>query len=117
MPIFLDIRKHKKLRRCLHTTEVAGSNPASPTFVSLSLQVKRKCKEGSGHTLGLFYTSPITATLIYVGRRRAGARFGGWVGALRDGGFGIGRVTGSSGVRVTVAPWCATSREAPWSKV
>jgi len=40
----------------------------------------------------------------YVGRRRAGARPGGWEGVSRAGGFGIGRVTGSSGARVTVAP-------------
>jgi hypothetical protein len=54
---------------------------------------------------------------LYVGWRRAGARSGGWAGALRAGGFGIGRVTGSSDARVTVAPWCATSSGAPWSKV
>jgi hypothetical protein len=53
----------------------------------------------------------------YVGWRRAGARSGGWAGALRAGCFRIGRVTGSSGARVMVAPWCATSSGAPWSKV
>ena len=53
----------------------------------------------------------------YVGWCRAGARPGGWVGALRDGGFGFGRVTGSSGARATVAPWCAMSSGAPRSKV
>src|SRR5215218_4329236 len=74
-------------------------------------------RRGSGHTLGPFYTGPTTATLIYVGWRRAGARFGGWVGVLRDGGFGFGRVIGSLGARATVAPWCATSSEAPWSRV
>ena len=37
--------------------------------------------------------------------------------ALRDGGFGIVCVIGLSGTRVTVAPWCNTSSDAPWSKV
>jgi hypothetical protein len=31
MRIFLDVRTHKKQLCCLHTAEVAGSNPASPT--------------------------------------------------------------------------------------
>ena len=52
----------------------------------------------------------------YVGWRRTGARLGGWVGVSRASDFGIGRVTGSSGARVTAAPWCATSSEVPWSK-
>ncbi len=53
----------------------------------------------------------------YDGRRRAGARPGGWAGASRAGEPGIGHVTGSSGARVTVAPWCATSSGAPRSRV
>ena len=53
---------------------------------------------------------------LYVGRRRAGARPGGCLGALRAGGFGIGRATGSSGTRVMAAPWWATSSGSPWSR-
>jgi hypothetical protein len=52
----------------------------------------------------------------YVGRRRAGDRPCGWAGASRTGGGGIGRVTGSSGARVTAAPWWVTSSGAPWSR-
>ena len=77
---------------------------------------KRNYKERLGiYTRPFLHQSDNRGT--YVGWRRAGARPGGWVGALRDGGFGTERVTGSLGARVTVAPWCATSSEAPWSKV
>ena len=87
-----------------------------PLVKSSILQEKR---EGKGE-VGT-YTRPFLHQSVnrgpYVGWRRAGARPGGWAGASRDGGFEIGRVTGSSGARVTVAPWCATSSGAPWSKV
>ncbi len=32
----VDVRKHKKSLRCLHTAEAAGSNPASPTSKTAS---------------------------------------------------------------------------------
>ena len=91
-----------------------GSFGGLPPLYSPSgaLQAKRKCKEGAGT-----YTRPFLhqshSHALYVGWRRRGARPGGWAGASRDGTFGIGRVTGSSGVRVTGAPWCATSSGAP----
>src|SRR5918994_363430 len=86
--------------------------PFSKTAV---LQAKRNYKERLGtYTRPFLHQSDNRGT--YVGWRRAGARPGGWVGALRDGGFGIGRVTGSSGARATVAPWGGTSSGAPWSK-
>ena len=87
-----------------------------PFSKTAALQAKRNYKERLGtYTRPFLHQSDTRGT--YVGWRRAGARPGGWVGALRDGGFGIGRVTGSSGARATVAPWCDTSSGTPWSKV
>src|SRR5215207_579182 len=69
------------------------------------LQVKRKGKEGV-ETYTQFYVhqsdnhDPTSAGAAPAPGPEAGR------GALRDGGFEIGRVTGSSGARVTVAPWC-----------
>src|SRR5215218_2457417 len=87
--------------------------PLSRYFV---LQGKRKGKEELGTcTWSFLHQSDNRGP--YGGWRRTGARPGGWAGAPRDGGFGIGRVTGSSSPRVMVAPWCATSSGAPWSRV
>jgi hypothetical protein len=46
---FVDVRTHKKQLRCLHTAEVAGSNPASPTlkilrFAGETLNVDERLK-------------------------------------------------------------------------
>ena len=45
--------------RCLHTAEVAGSNPASPTLKNLGLQEKLSSreKESNSHA-DLFDTNP-----------------------------------------------------------
>jgi hypothetical protein len=45
-----EVRKHKKTLRCLHTAEVAGSNPASPTRERSHFAGKTyRRKVGSGH--------------------------------------------------------------------
>jgi hypothetical protein len=51
-----EVRKHKKSLCCLHTAEVAGSNPASPTSESGVLQDKYHSKEKGRIKLRPFLT-------------------------------------------------------------
>jgi hypothetical protein len=86
-------------------TQGPKTGSATPPRTSLAVhRVRCSARPSRPYSLPLWRVASLTRGLPYLGRRRAGARPDGWVGASRAGGFGIRRVTGSSGTRVTVAP-------------